>query len=383
MTIKPSYDVAIIGGGLAGLSAAASLAREGVSVIVFEKEYYPFHRVCGEYVSMESWDYLASLGVPLDEIGVPRIHTLLLTAPNGKSFRTPLPLGGFGISRFTLDRSLAAIARQQGATVCEGVKVEEVKQGDDFEIVYKDSEGIKHSLRSRVCLASFGKRSNMDLKWKRPFLLRQDRRLQNYVGIKYHLQTDWEESLIGLHNFQNGYCGISKIEEDKTCLCYLTRADNLKNNGQSITQLEKTVLSRNPHLNEIFRNCEVMEGFPVTISQVNFHRKESVWDGALMMGDAAGMITPLCGNGMSIALHTGKIASGLVLYYLMGSMSHRELEKAYAAQWQQHFGKRLAMGRVLQRFFGSNRLSNGFVGLFRTLPFLANYVIRQTHGKPF
>ena len=47
-----AYDLAIIGGGLAGLTLAIQVRRMGHSVILFEKEKYPFHRVCGEYISL-------------------------------------------------------------------------------------------------------------------------------------------------------------------------------------------------------------------------------------------------------------------------------------------------------------------------------------------
>src|SRR5919107_2318014 len=104
----------IIGGGLAGLSLSIQLAKAGHKVILFEKEKYPYHKVCGEYISMESWDFLQTLGVPLQHLQLPRISTLQLTAPNGKTFETLLPLGGFGISRFKLDHYLANVAIQSG-----------------------------------------------------------------------------------------------------------------------------------------------------------------------------------------------------------------------------------------------------------------------------
>src|SRR6478752_546917 len=100
MQVKEQYDVAIAGGGLAGLAAAILLRKAGWSVILFEREKYPFHKVCGEYISMESWSFLEGLGIPLSQMDLPKIDTLVLTAPNGKSFTTKLPLGGFGISRF-------------------------------------------------------------------------------------------------------------------------------------------------------------------------------------------------------------------------------------------------------------------------------------------
>ena len=62
MAERPQYDIAIAGGGLAGLSLAIQSAYAGFNVLLLEKEEYPFHKVCGEYISFESWDFLESLG---------------------------------------------------------------------------------------------------------------------------------------------------------------------------------------------------------------------------------------------------------------------------------------------------------------------------------
>ena len=63
----PIYDTAIVGGGLAGLSLAIRLSKKGYHILLLEKEIYPFHKVCGEYISMESWGFLTALGLPLEE----------------------------------------------------------------------------------------------------------------------------------------------------------------------------------------------------------------------------------------------------------------------------------------------------------------------------
>lgn len=378
MERRPKYDVAVLGGGLAGLAASIQLRKRGYQVVLFEKEAYPFHKVCGEYISLESWEFLLSLGLPLADWNLPRIDTLQLTAPNGSVFSTPLPLGGFGISRFKLDSELAAIARGLGVNVLEKTKVDAVEKGDPFRVHFRQQQ-----VDASICLAAYGKRSNLDVRWNRAFLQQHDKRLNNFIGVKYHLRTDWPMQTIGLHNFENGYCGISHVEDGTVSLCYLTRADNLKQNGNNIRLMEQNVLFRNRHLKKILEHCEVVQEFPITISQISFAQKSRVEDGILMLGDTAGMITPLCGNGMSIALHTAKIAAGLSGEYLKGRLSPTQLTSAYNQQWQQQFASRLRTGRLLQRFFGRSTISNLFVDSFKRLPFLAKPVIRLTHGKPF
>src|SRR5579883_3315286 len=105
-----TFDCAIAGGGLAGLTLAIQLADAGHNVVLFEKEKYPFHRVCGEYVSMESYDFLQRLGVPLHTMELPNISEVMVSSPNGDCLLQRLDLGGFGISRYTLDDMLARLA---------------------------------------------------------------------------------------------------------------------------------------------------------------------------------------------------------------------------------------------------------------------------------
>jgi menaquinone-9 beta-reductase len=382
MNNSTSYDVAIIGGGLAGLSASIIFAQQGYSVILFEKENYPYHKVCGEYISMESWDHLCSLGLDLPAMGLPRINELVITSPNGKAFQTKLPLGGFGMSRHLLDHQLSQIAKANGVKVLEQTKVDAVDFDANFYLTTTGSTGQSH-FNSRICLGSYGKRSNLDIKWKRGFLDAQDKRLENFFAVKYHVKTDWPEHTIGLHNFKNGYCGISKIEKGSYCVCYISDASNLRYSSGNIKLMEEKILFENPHLKKIFSEFEVEEGFPLTISQISFSNKSQVEKHLLMTGDAGGMITPLCGNGMSIALHTGKIAAEMGKEFLQGKMSREVMERHYQERWEKNFSLRLQAGRQLQKFFGSTRLSNGFVQLFRTFPFMATPVIRLTHGKPF
>lgn len=371
------YDTAIIGGGLAGLSLSILLAQKGFKIILFEKEEYPFHKVCGEYISMESKDFLESLGFGIK--GLPVISKLIVTSPNGTELRHQLDLGGFGISRFSLDEQLKNIAVKNGVVVLENCKVSDVVLSDNiFQI--KTTRG---EFTAMVCCGCFGKRSNLDIKWKRPFVKEVNNKLSNYIGVKYHITTEFPADTIALHNFKNGYCGISKIEADKYCLCYLTNAQNLKDSNNSIEEMEKTILSENINLKKIFERSEKIYASPLSISQVSFNSKSRIENHILLIGDAAGMITPLCGNGMSMAMHGAKIASQSISDFLAEKISRKEMEENYSIRWQKEFGTRLRMGRIVQRFFGKSFTTNLFIRLMKGVPWLTKFIIKKTHGKPF
>jgi flavin-dependent dehydrogenase len=377
--VEKRYDIAIIGGGLAGLSLAIQAAGAGYSVILFEKEDYPIHKVCGEYISLESWDFLKRLGLPLDNYNLPIIDTLQLSDESGASHKFQLPLGGFGISRYTLDNDLYEIALAKGVEVCTKTKVNEVIfDGNLFTVVSN-----KKRVQARVAAGCYGKRSNLDIKWNRSFIQQKKNSLNNYIGIKYHIRYKHPQNQISLHNFHNGYCGLSKIEEDKSCLCYLTTARNLRESGNSIEELQKRVLYKNPRLKEIFETATFIYREPLAISQISFSRKSQVEDHVLLSGDAAGMISPLCGNGMSMAMHAGKIAFENIQKYLDNQFLRKQLERQYILEWKKQFSSRLLTGRTVQRFFGGNQSTALFIKLMHSMPSLAKWIILSTHGKPY
>lgn len=373
------YDTCITGGGLAGLALSIQLARLGYSVALLEKEQYPFHKVCGEYISLESWNFIEELGFPLSGSQLPLIKRLIVTAPNGNVLQHDLPLGGFGISRYKLDAGLKDIALANNVAVFENCKVNDIHFADDkFKL-----STTRGDFTCRVCCGSFGKRSNLDVKWKRPFVNSKPNKLNNYIGVKYHIHSNFPVDTIALHNFKNGYCGISAIEENKYCLCYLSNAENLIVNNNSIEEMEKQVLQKNPHLHNIFANSRKLYDAPVTISQISFDKKTQVENHVLLIGDAAGMITPLCGNGMSMALHASKIAAPLIDNFFQDKIDRVALENKYSNEWKTKFAKRLRTGRWIQSMFGKTWITNLFVSIMKKAPSLTRQLIKQTHGTPF
>lgn len=377
--MNDQYDIGIIGGGLAGLALSIQLARLGHTVVLFEKEEYPFHRVCGEYISNESRDFLAGLGLDLNGLGVTSISTLQLSDKNGKVLQQELPLGGFGISRYLLDAQLAGLAKNAGVSLHENSKVNDVVfTGKDFLV---DTGKKQYSVR--VAISSYGKRSNLDIKWKRPFATAKKNKLNNYIGVKYHIQGNFPENIISLHLFNNGYCGLAKVEGDKYNLCYLTTADNLQQCGGDIGKMESSILSSNPHLKQILTQSSKCDETPVTISQISFDQKNQVDDHVLMVGDAAGMITPLCGNGMSMALHASKLAATEIHQFISGIITRENMERNYRIGWEKQFAARLRMGRRIQSLFGNQRLLSVLMNIGRRFPFIIRYLVKKTHGQPF
>jgi flavin-dependent dehydrogenase len=365
--------IVIVGGGLAGL-VCANLLSQSAKVVLLEKKQYPSHRVCGEYISNETIPFLKRNGLYPNFLELPSIRQLWLTSVNGQKAEIDLGLGGFGISRFQLDHFLYQKAKEKGVAVFENCEATQITFQDElFEI-----ETTNRKFTADVVIGSFGKRSRLDKTLQRNFIQKKS----PYVGIKYHIRTQHPNHVIALHNFKDGYCGISNIEEGKSTLCYLTHRNNVRQ-FKSIAEMERQVLFKNPYLKKIFSESEFLYEKPETINEISFETKGPIGQHLLMSGDAAGMITPLCGNGMALAIHSAKVVSELVHQFLQGAINRSQLENQYAQQWRALFAKRLWAGRQIQNLFGSEWASNIAVNLARYTPSIAQFLVKQTHGDEF
>ncbi|MFY0671964.1 MAG: NAD(P)/FAD-dependent oxidoreductase [Bacteroidia bacterium] len=379
--MKHQYEIGIIGGGLAGLCASIQLAKKGHSVVLYEKNHYPFHKVCGEYISLESREFLRSLGFDAFEHDLPQIKNFTLSHTNGKVLNLKLPLGAFGVSRHYIDDKLAEIALESGVVLLQGTEVTDV-EFFDVNDVFKVSTKTGDLIFKQV-LGSYGKRSKLDKKKNRPFIEKIKDPKNNFVGVKYHVKSDIDEDKIELHLFEEGYGGISRVEGDKTCFCYLTTANLLKKSGGDITAMEEKFLRANPHLNDHFNSFEKLWDEPLTISNIEFGPKEQVHNHIIMLGDAAGMITPLTGNGMSMAMHASKLASEEVVKFLAGKATRDQMEANYTKLWQKHFGKRVKRARKYQNMFFKENLVSSVMSAANVVPFVGKLMVKSTHGKSF
>jgi flavin-dependent dehydrogenase len=366
-------DIIIIGGGLGGLIAAHQLAKNGREVLLIEKKKYPFHRVCGEYISNEVKNFLFTEDLFPKEIGPSDINKFQLSSIKGNMANMPLDLGGFGISRYAFDLFLYQKASAEGVTFMLQTQVEEVGfEQKENRFFLKLSKG--NPLSANHVIGAFGKRSKVDKAMDRHFMHQRS----PFIGVKYHVKTDFDRNTVALHNFEGGYCGLNQVEKGIFNLCYLGSKEQLRHYG-NIPEMEKEVLHKNPHLRQIFQNSEFLFDKPEVINEINFSPKRPVEDHILMVGDAAGLITPLCGNGMAIAIHTGKLAAEAILQ----NQERGQIESQYHSRWNGIFKTRLWIGRKVQWLFGSKAVSEFSVGLIKNSTFMAKEIMKRTHGERF
>ena len=373
MKKKTIFDVIIVGGGLAGLTSAIHLSKREKHVLLIEKSAFPKHKVCGEYVSNEVLPYLNSLGIdPISE-GAKKITKVHISTTKNNLIKGELPLGGFGISRYFLDDLLAKKARLNGVQILKDTVDSIHFKKESFTIITKNS-GV---FQSKITIGAFGKRSSLDQKMNREFIKKKS----PYLAIKTHVKGLFPQNLVALHNFKGGYCGVSKVENNAINVCYITEYRSFKKH-KNITDFQEQVVFKNEHLKKIFKESTPVFEKPLTISQVSFQTKNPIENHIIMCGDTAGMIHPLCGNGMGMAISSARLASTRILQFLNGEIKTREgLEKQYFRDWNKEFKIRLKTGYFIAWLFRNQTISQIAYSILKRTPSLLPKMIKFTHGK--
>lgn len=374
MTKRPNSNIVIIGGGLAGLCASIHLADQASLVTLIEKNNYPKHKVCGEYISNEVLPYLNSLGFNPFEFGAKKISEFELTTRSNRRISAKLPLGGFGMSRYQMDYQLFLLAKSKGVNVIKDTVISSAFQNNEFIITTKGS-GV---FTADLVIGSYGKRSNLDVEMQRDFIKRKS----PYLGVKMHVSGNFPESKVALHNFKGGYCGVSKVENNHINLCYITSYESFKQ-YKDLYEFQEQVLFENDQLKEIYQQTTPKFEKPLSISQISFETKAAVENHILMCGDSAGMIHPLCGNGMGMAIRSAQLVSICIIDYLQGEIPDRStLEMVYKRKWRSNFSFRLKVGHTIAYLFRQDRIAAFLMNVLRVFPILIPQIIKMTHGKP-
>jgi flavin-dependent dehydrogenase len=298
-----------------------------------------------------------------------------LSTAQGKYIETGLPLGGKGISRYAFDDLLYRRAMADGVDFqFRNVSSIDYKSSI-FEVVADSDE----TYTSKIVIGAYGKRSSLDKTLNRDFVNKKSA----WLAVKAHYKNDdFQEDLVALHNFKGGYGGLSKTETGAVNFCYLVTYASFQKE-KNIDSFNANVVAKNPFLGEFLQKATPMFDEPLTIAQISFHPKKAVENHILMCGDTAGLIHPLCGNGMAMAIHSAKIAAELIDDFLKNNKHQRaQLEKDYQNQWNANFKRRLWTGRRLQSLLLNPKLSSIALSAIVGQPRFLQKLIKNTHGKP-
>lgn len=399
------FDVAVIGAGPAGSALASHLARAGRRVALLERDSFPRDKLCGEFLSIESRRLLAELGcldLLLDR-GPHPIRAARFTTASGKVIDAELPDGAVGISRRALDEILFHHAKTCGARVFEGGEVRRIEPRPrpragvgasvrrlDVRLAAPDRHPSMLRVDADIVVAAWGRRERLDRDLARGYLL-QD---HPHAGLKRHFRPAdtaagkrVAAALAGrveVHGFEGGYCGLNFVETGDVNVCMLLEKRFLKDVETSRWEAFRGSLAvASPLLGDRLAGLEPAEERFHAVGGVPFSRKERSLGGILFVGDAAGMIAPLCGDGQAMALESASLLARLVLELppSPGAEDLALLQRRWERTWRGRFARRVLIGRMVQGALLRARLASGLASILRHCPRVVRVLVGATRGN--
>lgn len=317
---EPNFDIAVIGGGPAGASAAITAARLGARVVLLEAGEFPRHKVCGEFVSAESLDVLRDLLRM-----TPGAEQLISAAP--VIDRTRLLLGervieanvspaALSIPRYALDWLLWQASHQAGVEARSNCEVNAIRGNGPFHL---DTSGGK--VAARAVIVAAGRWSKFKTRIPLP-------KGPKWIGVKAHYREAAPPRSTDLYFFEHGYCGVQPVAADVVNACAMVRSDRA-------TSLED-VFPLHPIL---AKRRGAWQGItePVTTAPLLHLPPQPVRDNMMFVGDAAAFIDPFVGDGISIALRSGRVAARDLWAFLEGKNSLASVLKEYGIKYTRQF----------------------------------------------
>ncbi|CAM3922756.1 NAD(P)/FAD-dependent oxidoreductase [Cohnella lubricantis] len=372
-------DAVVIGAGLAGSAMAYAMAKKGWDVVLLDKLTFPKHKACGEFLSPEAQTTLRALGLdsairslhPADMTKV-RIHT-----EHGSTLEIPLPGLALGMSRFALDNQLQASARAEGAALLEGCSVYAAEPIEDgYRVEYGCQPSEKLTIRSRIVIGAGGRRMSGG-GFRQSASATHDRA---YVGIKSHYTRSDHSPIVDLYFFRGGYIGIAPVEGERlnVAAIVLRSAYPKLHAAATIERILEKAIRRIPALEARLAGTAPIPGtqaaaFPVAISGA-----PRAWSHMPLIGDAAAVIPPFCGDGMAMALRSAELCAPLADAYLRGDIRMAEWRDSYTRQLHEQFSSALQWGRRLERVMSRPGLSSLLLRIGSFAPGMAERIVRAT-----
>lgn len=374
-------DAIVVGAGLAGSSAAAALSAHGWDVLLLERDTFPRHKVCGEFLSPEARQSLHALGVleavaeqnPVELVGAE------LASGHAKPLPVDLPGVAWGISRYAMDASLAQAAIAQGAELWQAATVQHVERQSDglFEVIGR-RQGEAFAEEARLVLLATGRAGGAKLPPGRD--ARSTGGWRSCVGVKAHYTNVEMPAHIELYLYEGGYVGINPVEGGRSNVCLLVQTENFQRTGADRSG-ELRHAAAQTGLGKRLENANICSESLTAVAAVDTQRRpQPVWQSSMCIGDVAAMIPPLCGDGMAMALRAAELSIPLAHRYLSGDMGMQDMLTHYQRDWQHEFQSRLHVGQSLQWALGLPYAGSALLSVGQVMPRLVSTLARATRG---
>lgn len=348
-----SYDVAVVGAGPAGCSAAITLAQRGYTVALIDRALFPRDKLCGDFVNPINWPVLQSLNVGADLLRCrhAKVAKLRLTAANGTESTSPLAAEGerrfgLGVRRYHLDHTLVTRAKNLGVTVKEGTRLralEKISPGWNLSI---DGPDDLRSLEAKFLVGADGRNSTV----ARYLGLtpRPERRpLTASLGFEIELAgVPGVDGSVEIHQFAGGYAGLVRVDDDTVNLCFTVRKASLAG-PVSYTNLHRGFLGGNPFLRELLAGADPVSELR-SVWPVYFPARPRCGRGFIMVGDAARVTEPVTGEGIFLALRSGQLGAAAIAAALQQNDGDPKFLSRYDLACRAEFGMRLRINNLLR-----------------------------------
>jgi flavin-dependent dehydrogenase len=357
---NPKSKIAIVGAGPAGASLAIRLAKNGFEVCLIEREKFPRHKLCGEFVSPECLIHFEDLCV-LEEmfsIGGDRITETRFYAPSGRNVSVPSEWfgnaqGALGISRAEMDFRLLEKARNVGVKVLEETQVVGVLFEDRAicGVKVKSENGETSEITADLTIDATGRANILGKLVQKSQISSpksQVKKIQNrLVGFKAHLENvNLEKGICEIYFFRGGYGGLNFVEDNRANHCFLIKADIVKKYVGQTNLLIEEVIFQNKRAFETMKDARAIFDW-LAVSVDGFGMKNlNPAPNLLAVGDAAAFIDPFTGSGMLMALEGAKLMAQSITE---NRFSPAEIVANYNLNFQQKFQKRLRICALMRR----------------------------------